>query len=243
MRRSEWEAYVKKRKRQRRTTALAIVSVLAVAGVVVYFVKFAPHDRTAKPLASGSAVSCSTKVPAAAAKKKGSFKKPVDQKLDPKKTYVWRLETSCGTLDVKLDVKRHPITTNSIAYLTRKHFYDGTFFHRVTKNVVIQGGDPTGLGSGGSGYKVVEPPAKSTKYTDGIVAMAKTGTDPSGTSESQFFITAGSPGFTPDYAVAGKVTPQTKSMIKKITDWAGNEQDFQPPKHKVYIVKATIVEQ
>jgi len=71
---------------------------------------------------------------------------------------------------------------------------------------VIQGGDPTGSGTGGPGYTTVDPPPSSTRYTLGVAAMAKTGSEPAGSSGSQFFVvTAKDAQLPPDYAVLGKV--------------------------------------
>ena len=75
--------------------------------------------------------------------------------------------------------------------LARKGFFDGTIFHRIVPGFVIQGGDPTGKGTGGPGYKTVEPPPAGTLYTHGIVAMAKAANEPPGTAGSQFFIVTG----------------------------------------------------
>ena len=101
-----------------------------------------------------------------------------------------------------------PITGGSFKYLADKKFFDGTTFHRIVPDFVIQGGDPAGTGEGGPGYSVEEAPPSDLKYTKGIVAMAKTGDEPAGTSGSQFFIVtgAGAAQLTPDYALLGKVT-------------------------------------
>ncbi len=72
---------------------------------------------------------------------------------------------------------------------------------------MIQGGDPTGTGTGGPGYSTVDKPPANAKYTHGVVAMAKTATEPAGTAGSQFFVvTAPDAGLPPDYAIVGKVT-------------------------------------
>jgi cyclophilin family peptidyl-prolyl cis-trans isomerase len=78
----------------------------------------------------------------------------------------------------------------------------------VVADFVIQGGDPAGDGSGGPGYSVEEAPDSGLKYDEGIVAMAKTGQEPAGTSGSQFFIVtgAGAASLPPDYALLGEVT-------------------------------------
>jgi peptidyl-prolyl cis-trans isomerase B (cyclophilin B) len=126
--------------------------------------------------------------------------------LDPAKRYVVSLATNCGTIDIQLAVRTAPRTTASFAYLVKRGFYDDLTFHRVAANFVIQGGDPNGDGSGGPGYTIVEPPPSDMRYTLGTVAMAKTGTDPSGASGSQFFIvTTPQASLPPQYALVGNV--------------------------------------
>ncbi len=127
--------------------------------------------------------------------------------LTPGVRYVVVLKTSCGTIRIDLDQKAHPKTANAVASLVREGYYDNTIFHRVVNGWVVQGGDPTGTGSGGPSWSLVEAPGKTAKYTRGTVAMAKTGTDPAGTIGSQFFIVvADDAGLPADYAIAGKVT-------------------------------------
>jgi len=128
--------------------------------------------------------------------------------LDPKKTYDVTLRTNCGTITFRLDVKDSPKTTASFVSLVRRNFFVDTIFHRIIPGFVIQGGDPTGTGGGGPGYETVEAPPKSTKYTEGVVAMAKGETEAAGTAGSQFFIVIGPDAATlpPEYAVLGKVT-------------------------------------
>jgi peptidyl-prolyl cis-trans isomerase B (cyclophilin B) len=117
-----------------------------------------------------------------------------------------KVETSCGTFTVALDVTRAPRTTSSFAYLARHGVYDDTAFHRIVPGFIIQGGDPTGRGTGGPGYFVDEPPPQSLSYTRGIVAMAKSAAEPPGRSGSQFFVvTEADAGLTPDYALVGWV--------------------------------------
>jgi cyclophilin family peptidyl-prolyl cis-trans isomerase len=145
----------------------------------------------------------------------GKLEKP-SLKLDASKTYTATVTTNCGTFAFKLDVKNAPNTSASIAYLAGRKFYDGTVFHRIVPNFVIQGGDPTGQGSGGPGYKTVDKPQSSAKYTTGVVAMAKTGQEPSGTAGSQFFVVTGDDaGLPPDYAIAGKIS-KGLDVVKRI---------------------------
>jgi peptidyl-prolyl cis-trans isomerase B (cyclophilin B) len=131
---------------------------------------------------------------------------PPTHRLNPAKRYVVALATNCGTIAIQLDVKRAPRTTASFAYLVKRGFYNDLTFHRVAANFVIQGGDPNGNGSGGPGYAVVERPPADLRYTRGTVAMAKTSSDPAGTSGSQFFIvTAREAELPPQYALLGRV--------------------------------------
>jgi peptidyl-prolyl cis-trans isomerase B (cyclophilin B) len=139
-------------------------------------------------------------------KGEGDLKKPKGQ-LDPAKTYVATVSTNCGDFEITLDAKRAPKTGGSFKALADKGFYDGTTFHRIVPGFVVQGGDPKGDGTGGPGFSVVEAPPQDLLYEKGVVAMAKTGTEPAGTSGSQFFVvTAEDAGLPPDYALLGKVT-------------------------------------
>src|SRR4051794_19837156 len=136
----------------------------------------------------------------------GGYKKP-STKLDGSKTWTATVKTNCGTFAFQLDVKHAPNASASIAYLAGKKFFDGTVFHRIVPGFVIQGGDPTGTGSGGPGYSTVDKPPASASYKKGVVAMAKTGDEPPGTAGSQFFVVTGADaGLPADYAIAGKVT-------------------------------------
>jgi peptidyl-prolyl cis-trans isomerase B (cyclophilin B) len=91
--------------------------------------------------------------------------------------------------------------------LARTGYYDGLGFHRIARDFVIQGGDPSGSGLGGPGYTITEAPPRRTRYLHGVVAMAKRATDPDGTSGSQFFVVTGEDAkLPPQYALLGKVT-------------------------------------
>lgn len=127
--------------------------------------------------------------------------------LDPAQEWTATVATNCGTFTITLDVARAPKTAASFASLAKKGFYDDLTFHRIAPGFVIQGGDPLGNGTGGPGYRVVEAPPNDLAYTHGIVAMAKTGTEPDGASGSQFFVVLGEDvGLPPQYALVGEVT-------------------------------------
>jgi peptidyl-prolyl cis-trans isomerase B (cyclophilin B) len=159
---------------------------------------------TAKASAAGPSGACKA-VKAPAARPDGGAKKPRTE-LDATKRYHLILDTSCGQIDIRLDPRTSPSTTASVASLARSGFYDQTVFHRIVPGFVIQGGDPTGTGTGGPGYSTRDTPPRNTSYLKGTVAMAKTPAEPRGTSGSQFYIVTGADaGLPPDYAVVGKV--------------------------------------
>jgi peptidyl-prolyl cis-trans isomerase B (cyclophilin B) len=133
--------------------------------------------------------------------------KPPRVKLDPKRHYDVALRTSCGTFTIRLDARGSPNLAASFVSLVRKGFFNRTVFHRIIPGFVIQGGDPTGTGTGGPGYSTVDKPRRSARYTKYTVAMAKTETEAAGTAGSQFFVvTAPDAQLTPDYALLGTVT-------------------------------------
>ena len=158
--------------------------------------------------------------------------------VEPGEKASVKMETTEGDFTISLDTENWPVTANSFAYLTEKKFYDGLGFHRIVPDFVIQGGDPTGTGSGGPGYSVVETPPKSTTYPVGTVAMAKTGAEAPGTSGSQFFIVTGAQGssLTPDYSIAGTVS-EGLEVVKRIGELGSASE--QPTK-QVVIEKATL---
>lgn len=136
------------------------------------------------------------------------------------------VETSEGSFEIELDTERSPETANSFAFLAEEGFYDGTTFHRIVPGFVIQGGDPTGTGTGGPGYFVDEPPPARTEYVRGSVAMAKTAIEPPGRSGSQFFVVVGADaGLPPQYALLGEVSGgmSTVARIAELGDPASGQ--------------------
>jgi peptidyl-prolyl cis-trans isomerase B (cyclophilin B) len=147
------------------------------------------------------------------------------------------VDTSCGSFEIALDTARAPKTTSSFAYLARQGVYDDTLFHRIVPGFVIQGGDPTGSGTGGPGYFVDEPPPENLSYLRGVVAMAKSPVEPPGRSGSQFFVvTETDAGLTPDYALLGHVTSglDVVQRIEQLGTASGK------PKSPVLIRRVTI---
>jgi cyclophilin family peptidyl-prolyl cis-trans isomerase len=158
--------------------------------------------------------------------------------LDAQRPHTVDVRTNLGRFAFRLDVHDSPCVTSSFASLVRRSFFNGTVFHRIVPGFVIQGGDPTGTGEGGPGYTVVDVPPKSARYTQGVVAMAKTQSEPRGTAGSQFFIvTAPDAGLTPDYAILGTVTSGLK-VVKRIGR-LGNRVTERPTK-RVVVLEMTV---
>jgi len=107
--------------------------------------------------------------------------------IDPKKKYTATISTNRGDIVVELAPQYAPKTVNNFVFLARQGYYDGIAFHRVISNFMVQGGDPTGTGRGGPGYKFEdETKGNPLKHTTGVLSMANAGP---GTNGSQFFIT------------------------------------------------------
>ena len=177
-----------------------------------------------------------TSAPKPAPKKEGGQKKP-KAPLASGKTYRLTVVTNCGSFTMQLDTKTAPNASASMVSLAKAGFFDNTVFHRIVPGFVIQGGDPTGTGQGGPGYKTVDKPPKSAKYTLGVVAMAKAGNEKPGTAGSQFFVVTGAnAGLPPDYALLGKVVSGL-DVVKRIG--ALGDQSEQPT--AVIVIKSTKV--
>ena len=124
--------------------------------------------------------------------------------IDPNKTYTATIETSKGNIVIDLYPKHAPKTVNNFVFLARQGFYDGIKFHRVISNFMIQGGDPTGTGMGGPGYKFEdETKGNPLTHETGVLSMANAGANTNG---SQFFIThSPQPHLNGKHTVFGKV--------------------------------------
>lgn len=125
--------------------------------------------------------------------------------IDPKKSYTATFQTTRGNITVQLFADRAPVTVNNFVFLAKEGFFDGTRFHRVIADFMIQGGDPTATGTGGPGYKWPdEPAALKIRHERGSLSMANAGPNTNG---SQFFIThIATDWLNGKHAVFGKVT-------------------------------------
>jgi cyclophilin family peptidyl-prolyl cis-trans isomerase len=132
------------------------------------------------------------------------YSQPPAMKIDPAKTYTATIETNKGTVTAELFPSDAPNTVNNFVCLADDGYFDGTPFHRIVKGFVIQGGDPTGTGMGGPGYRFDDEPVLRD-YERGTLAMANAGPNTNG---SQFFIVLDDlQGKLPkNYTIFGKVT-------------------------------------
>jgi cyclophilin family peptidyl-prolyl cis-trans isomerase len=226
-----------KRERQRKRQAtIAVALVVAVVGGAVAFFAFTgdepvpqatgPTGPTGSPSPSPSLegepgtqigtvdpepgpriVACDAEAPKGALKPKPQFNAPANV-LKNGRAYTATFETSCGDIVIELLVDRAPQTVNSFVFLAEQGFFDGTRIHRLDTSIdVIQGGDPTGTGTGGPGYSIPDELQGDESYTPGTLAMANSGAPNSG--GSQFFLIAGENGqnldSNPAYTIFGEV--------------------------------------
>src|SRR5438105_615603 len=141
------------------------------------------------------------------------YSQPPEMKIDPKKKYQAIFHTARGDIKVDLFADRAPVTVNNFVFLARDGFYDGTTFHRVIKNFMVQGGDPEGRGTGGPGYKWNDEKSALAIPHDapGVLSMANAGANTNG---SQFFIThQPTPHLNGKHAVFGKVADQDSLKV------------------------------
>ena len=133
------------------------------------------------------------------------YRNPPPMAIDPAKTYIATFKTGRGDIRVELFADKAPKTVNNFVFLARDGFYDNTTFHRVIPDFMVQGGDPTGTGRGGPGYRFDDEPGGLAGKHDGpgVLSMANAGPNTNG---SQFFIThVATPWLDGKHAVFGKV--------------------------------------
>jgi cyclophilin family peptidyl-prolyl cis-trans isomerase len=160
--------------------------------------------------------------------------RPLDRGAHPRAV----VRTTEGTFTIALDARDSPCTTASFVALARRGYFEGTDFHRIVPGFVIQGGDPTGTGSGGPGYTTRDPPPDDASYTRGVVAMAKAQAEPPGTAGSQFFVVTGADaGLPPEYALLGKVV-RGLAVVERISRFG--DPATEQPTRRVVIRRVTI---
>jgi cyclophilin family peptidyl-prolyl cis-trans isomerase len=187
-------------------------------------------------------VACGGKIPPKV--QHPTFARPPTTKVDPDKTYLATLQTSCGDVTIRLDPEKAPVTTANFVFLAGRHFYDSTWFHRIVPGgaagiAVIQGGDPEGTGRGGPGYAIKdELPSSPAAYRKYSVAMANSGPNSGG---SQFFINFqdNAKGLQPHYSVFGQVV-EGQAVVDKIAKVPVGGQTGDTPTQAVWIDRVTV---
>ncbi len=163
------------------------------------------------------------------------YSSPHAMTIDPKKTYTATIETTAGTMVAELFASEVPATVNNFVSLANDDYYEGVIFHRVIPGFMIQGGDPTGTGSGGPGYKFNDEKV-TRKYTRGTLAMANAGPNTNG---SQFFVMHANYDLPPNYTIFGKLT-SGEDVVDTIANAKKGAQDR--PAEPVSMTKVTIAE-
>jgi cyclophilin family peptidyl-prolyl cis-trans isomerase len=169
-----------------------------------------------------------------------TFAAPFKRCIDTSKTYVAVITTNKGVLTVNLDAKAAPLTVNNFVALARNKYFDGLSCHRIIPKFVAQCGDPTGTGTGGPGYKIVDELPKTGAYKVGSLAMANSGPNTNG---SQFFIITGADGVAlpAKYSLFGLAVGSDATI--KALDAAGNpSNNGVPPKQAVTITSVVVTE-
>jgi cyclophilin family peptidyl-prolyl cis-trans isomerase len=161
---------------------------------------------------------------------------PPDLTIDLDKSYTATLDTNHGEIVIDLDAARSPQTVNNFVFLARDGYYDGVIFHRVIENFMIQGGDPTGTGTGGPGYKFRDEIEGAGTYSRGTVAMANAGPNTNG---SQFFICHSDVGLPHSYTIFGHVSSGLET-VDSIATTPTNRSDR--PESDVVINRVTVTE-
>jgi len=244
-------------RRQRALATVAIIVGVVLVGAIGVFAfggdggDQASPSPSESPSASASPsatpIACGAKAPKDAGQTKPTFKKTPAMTIDPAKTYVATMATSCGKIVIELDAEHAPIGVNSFVFLAKKGFYDGLTFHRVVQGFVIQGGDPKGDGTGGPGYQfATETSPKVTFDSAGLIAYANSGGDTNG---SQFFITLGptpqlDPSANQSFTIFGHVI-KGLDVVNKIGAIPGTPNPGIPgensvPTQTIYIDSVTI---
>jgi cyclophilin family peptidyl-prolyl cis-trans isomerase len=199
---------------------------------------------TVEPTPGPETVACGGRVPPGASEPKPQFNAPKEV-LEEGTTYTATMSTSCGDIVVELLADRAPQTVNSFVFLAGEGYFDGQRFHRIDTSIdVIQGGDPTGTGTGGPGYSIPDELTGQETYTTGVLAMANAGPNTGG---SQFFVIFGENGLNldsnPNYTIFGQITEgldvaQTIGALD-IQDPSGGIGGQQPAE-AVYLESVTI---
>ena len=226
--REQREAALKKSKRRRSTLTFAAFGALFI-GVIVVISLVGGDKKKADTTTTTTTPTTAVKVSAP------------DYKLDATKAYDATISTNLGKIGLSLDTKNAPVAAGHFIKLAKAGVYNGSRWHRIIKDFVIQGGAPGGDPTKNYGKSVVGEVPKG-KYALGAIAAAKTGTDPPGTFDSQFYIVTGPQGeaLPAEYADFGIVT-SGMDVVKKIEALPTDPSTDEPTK-KATIDTITITE-
>ena len=208
----------------------------------------APSEQPSDAPTENAATACGAEAPPPPGDKQYE---EAEQVLEDGVDYRAVIKTSCGDIEVDLLEEEAPITVNSFVFLAKEGFYDGVTFHRVEPSFVIQGGDPTGTGSGGPGYSFEDELwMKPKDYKYGTMSMANSGPNTNG---SQFFFIVHEPegqpaGLPAAYTMFGRATDESFETLEAIKavptlgPQAPNPADASRPVETIYIESVEIIE-
>lgn len=219
-----------------------VAAALAVAALVTA-AACGGGEPTAEVAAPLTGACAGGPLPTAAPASQGPFDAP-EQVVKADCEYTATIATEFGDIEIALDADAAPTTANSFVFLATRGYFDGLTFHRVVPGFVIQGGDPTGTGTGGPGYSLPDELPATDGYEAGAVAMANSGPDTSG---SQFFIVTGdASGLPAAYSRFGTVTAglDAARAIEGLADPEADPGDpaAQRPTRPAVIESITITE-
>ncbi len=214
-----------------------ILVMLLMSAVVIT----ACSQPTASQPAGGNTVTPPSKTPGVPLQ----WSTPPAMTIDQSKTYTAVVDTTLGSFTIQLFPTESPKAVNNFVFLSQQGFYGGVIFHRIIKAFMIQGGDPTGTGSGSPGYTFAEELPPKHPYSPGIVAMARTSQPNS--QGSQFFICTGADaaGPPPNYTQFGQVVSGMDVVQKIAAVPVGASSSGEPsrPLNPPVINKVTITVQ
>ena len=192
-------------------TAAALFAAVVVVGGGLALVALTRSPKKPAP-ASADAAEMATEEVSADAPAKKRYDAPPPMTIDASKAYTAVLKTSLGEITAELYAKDAPLTVNNFVFLAGEGFYDGTIFHRIIDDFMMQGGDPLGTGTGGPGYQFANETKSTLKHAAFTLSMANSGPNTNG---SQFFITEkAQPSLDGSYNVFGRVTAGQDVVLK-----------------------------
>ncbi len=216
---------------RRSVNAICTVQTVALLAAVSLFTGCQKEQPAPTPI---PATMPPQQVTQSAAPKK--YTAPPPMSIDPNKKYTATLHTEKGNITIELFAADAPKTVNNFVYLAREGFYDGTVFHRVIPGFMAQGGDPTGTGTGGPGYKFADE-FSNKKHLAGVISMANAGPNTNG---SQFFITYGpTPHLDGKHSVFGRVIGGMAALEKLTQRNPAESSTFKGDR----LIKVTITEE